>query len=113
MLGVFQQWASQEPPFLASLESAFQNPSVIAGGPSVVLGSGVSRAWPWSSAPPAQRLASPLPRAPLGLGPVQAPEKRENPGFGISDLIPALALPLPFQGDLGSVGSLGWQRPHP
>lgn len=44
MLGVFQQWGSQEPPLLASLESAFQKPSVIAGGPSVVLESGVSRA---------------------------------------------------------------------
>ena len=67
-------------------------------------GSGAGSAWPWSSAPPSQRLAPPLPRVPLGLGPVQAPERR-SPAFGISDLIPALALPC--QGDLGSVGSQG------
>ena len=44
MPGVFEQWGSREPALLASLESAFQNPSVTAGGPSVVPGGGVSGA---------------------------------------------------------------------
>ena len=107
MLGVFQLWGSQEPPRLVGLESAFQNPSVTVGGPSMRLGS-------WSSVPPSPRLAPPLPGVPLGLGPAQAPERRSS-AFGISDLMPAPALPLPCQGDLGScVGSQGGgQHPHP
>lgn len=44
MLGVFQLWGSQEPPFLVGLESAFQKPSVIVGGPSMRLRSWVSLA---------------------------------------------------------------------